>query len=106
MEETLEQIRVGFNDTANSIISRALLVPPHKGAYLTLSDGDDLKQLNAYIWYTYNEKSSPLFITATEFVEEIDLAPELSIQDAAKATRRFIRDLPDDIVDVDTGPGF
>lgn len=106
MEETLEQIKVGTSDTANNIINRMLLVPPHKGAYLTLSDNDDIKQLNTYIWYTYSEKNPPLVGTTTEFVEEVDLAPELSIQDAADATRKFIRNLPDDIVDVNTGPGF
>ena len=106
MEETLEQIKVGLTDTANNNTSRALLVPPHKGAYLTLGDRDDLSQLNAYILYTYSEKLLSPLITATEFVEEVDLAPELSIRDAAEATRKFIRDLPDDIVDVDTGPGF
>lgn len=47
--------------------------------------------------------SKPEDATAYEFDNEFDLAPPLTIKEAAEATRRFMKDLPDDITDVDLG---
>ncbi len=39
-------------------------------------------------------------------VEIDDLAPELSLTKAAKLTKKFINNLPDDIIDIDLGNGL
>ena len=39
-------------------------------------------------------------------IEDDDLAPPLSITEAAKMTRKFIDNLPDDMVDIDLGNGL
>jgi hypothetical protein len=51
----------------------------------------------------YMNKYEP-YATANKVSE--DLAPELSVTEAAKITRIFLRSLPDDLVDVDIGLGF
>ena len=39
--------------------------------------------------------------------QEIEiLAPELTLEEAAEATKRFINNLPDDIIDIDLGSGL
>ena len=40
------------------------------------------------------------------YLEDIDLAPEMSLEEAAKRTRRFVEELPDDIIDADLGTGL
>ena len=39
-------------------------------------------------------------------IEDDDLAPPRSVTEAAKRTRKFIKELPDDIVDIDLGNGL
>lgn len=39
-------------------------------------------------------------------IEDDDLAPELSIKQAARLTRKFIENLPDNITDIDLGAGL
>jgi len=50
--------------------------------------------------------SIPEFATQDENDDKFDLAEPLTIKEAAKATKIFQKNLPDDIVDVDTGNGI
>lgn len=47
--------------------------------------------------------SYPEDATAFEFDDEFDLASPLTIKEATEITKKFMKDLPDDIVDVDLG---
>ena len=50
---------------------------------------------------------TPLESAGTDVdIEDDDLAPPLSITEAAKMTRKFIKELPDDMVDADLGDGL
>ena len=44
--------------------------------------------------------------TSRELEDIENLAPELTLEEAAKATKRFINDLPNDIIDIDLGSGL
>lgn len=41
-----------------------------------------------------------------KFSHQDDLAPPLSITEAARMTKKFIDNLPDDMVDIDLGNGL
>ncbi len=48
---------------------------------------------------------TPLESAGTD-IELDDLAPPLSITEAARMTRKFIKELPDDLIDIDLGNGL
>ncbi len=96
--------------TTNEVLSHDPWIPLHVGrsGYLTKIDENPRKQ-NEFDSST--EKEDPIrfdiiLSIATDSIEELDLAPELSLSEAATLTRKFINELPEDLVDVDLGPGI
>ncbi len=63
--------------------------------YIELTD----KQIHTALEYYENHKQE-----VDVFLK--DLAPDLSIQNASLMAKRVIKDLPDDMIDADLGPGL
>lgn len=106
----LEQIEIDIIDTANRGVNLDPFIPRHMHETGYITEADDIpQQVSGYCAYT-REAESPRFkiiysITG-DSIEELDLAPELTLEEAAEATKRFINDLPDDIIDIDLGSGL
>ena len=47
--------------------------------------------------------SHPEYATEFEFDDEFDIGEELSLDKAAELMQKFMKDLPDDMIDIDTG---
>ncbi len=78
------------------------------GSYLTEIDEKPWKQ-NKFDSFTKNENPvhSHMFLSITAVsVEELDLAPERSMSEAAARTRKFMNKPPRGLIDVDLGPGI
>lgn len=90
----------------NELLSHIPLSLPRKiraTGYLTVAN-DNNQQLNEPYFYTIQGSRSQSVLS--NLIEEFDLAPELSLKDAAEMTQQFINELPDDIIDVELGPGI
>lgn len=79
-----------------------------KKGYLTKIDENPRNQ-NEFDSSTEKEDSIRFYVILSitaDSIEELDLAPELSLSEAAALTRKFINELPEDLVDADLGPGI
>lgn len=109
----LEQIEIDIIDTANKGVNLDPFISRHmhetdETGYITQMD-DIPQQLNEYYTYTRKAKSPRfkiIYSITGDPIEEFDLAPELTLEEAAEVTKRFINDLPDDIIDIDLGSGL
>ena len=106
----LEQIEIDIVDTANKGVNFDPLIPchMHETGYITQVDNIS-EQLHEYCTYAGRPRSPRfkiIYSITDDLIEEFDLAPELTLEEAAEATKRFINDLPDDIIDIDLGSGL
>ena len=81
-----------------------------KTSYLTATE-ENSQQFNERDSYTTRINRLQrgfIFISplTSDPIEEFELAPVLSLKDAAEMTQQFINELPDDIIDVELGPGI
>ncbi len=110
MPEVIEKVKIGIKDTTNEASTRDPWVPRHmrKAIYITKID-ESPHQLNEVECFTRTENLSRqniIFSITSDPIEEFDLAPELNLSDAARIAKKFINDLPDDIIDADLGSGL
>lgn len=110
MQDVIEQPKVGTKDTANEELSYDPWIPRNmrKSGYLT-GINESPRQLNEFDSYTRRAYLPRFKITLSitaDSIEELDLAPELTLSEAAELAKKFINALPDDIVDADLGPGL
>ena len=109
MPEVLEQIDLGYKNTANREVAQDPWIPRsvRKKGYIT-SNNDPPQQLNEDASCTQgNRRRLEIIISITaDFVGEFDLAPELTIKEAANIAKKFFKSPPSDIIDSDLDSGF
>ena len=109
MAELLEEIDLGSKNSANKVLVLDPGIPRsvRKTTYITWND-DSPQQRNDNITYTHESlRRLKIIISITsDSIWDFDLAPELTIKDAAKMAKKFRNTTPHGIVDSDLGPGF
>lgn len=94
MQNVLEQPITGIKNTENPRHDIYTWVPYYIKKSTFATDPNEFPQQAKFIYITIDP------------IEEYDFAPELSLESAAEAAKRFTASLPEDIIDADLGPGL